>query len=59
MLTQDQVNAIEGVLATVNGNSYGLTEGERLRAVQMACQELALQFPKVAEFVRIKYGHDE
>lgn len=55
MLTQEQVNAIEGVLATANGNTQGLTVAEQLQALQMACQELAEQFPKVAAFVRTKY----
>ena len=55
MLTQDQVNAIEGVLATANGNTYGLTVEDQLAALKMACQELAEQFPKVAEHVRKKY----
>ena len=53
-MNKEQLEAIETVIATANGNSYGLTVEDQLAASQMAARLLAQAFPAIVEKVEKK-----
>lgn len=55
-MNQQQQEAIEFVIGTLNGNSYGLTAEDRLEALVAVCQMVQDAFPGIKEKVFSEMG---